>query len=419
VLKAVDVWVQNRERSSLALGRPASCLGPGGFLDQGNLQEGKREAVRAGGGGGRELPALCGWAGLGKGRLPRSLKAFRQVLLPQEPQALPAAGAGLTFVRSTPVMARTEAGISASRRFTSDVVLLLSPLRITISSTLERGAATLAAIWGGREGGQDEQRAKELLSSLLPKLVGPFWAPRRPGPGWELPTACLEQSCSLLTSGSASSTRASWAASPYFLSASAFSFILSASAIPMASITKASASPILRIFSASAWAMRTCFTLERETQPSSSPDPRSVLSAASLPPPATCLPCREPTSLPPHASPACSRAQGWSLSVRVTGSLTSRPRRSAGCGRLPPRPAASQWLSAPSPSARSPSLRHRSASCAAPPRFQFPPGESSAAPGRSGARRPAGPPQSARGRDEKRGRGHDLLCTDIRTLGRP
>lgn len=70
---------------------------------------------------------------------------------------MPAASAQLTLVRSTPVMARTEAGTSARRRFTSDMVLPLSPLRIMISSTLERGADTLAAIWGSR----DEQRVKD------------------------------------------------------------------------------------------------------------------------------------------------------------------------------------------------------------------------------------------------------------------
>lgn len=48
--------------------------------------------------------------------------------------------------RSTPVRACTEAGSSASSRFTSDVTLLLSPLRTTISSTLVSGAAILAAI---------------------------------------------------------------------------------------------------------------------------------------------------------------------------------------------------------------------------------------------------------------------------------
>lgn len=51
-----------------------------------------------------------------------------------------------TFERSTPVRACTEAGSSASSRFTSDVTLLLSPLRTTISSTLVRGAEILAAI---------------------------------------------------------------------------------------------------------------------------------------------------------------------------------------------------------------------------------------------------------------------------------
>lgn len=77
-----------------------------------------------------------------RGRL--KSEQLRAILHTQEPLA--AAGTQLTFVRSTPVMARTEAGISASRRFTSDVTLLLSPLRTTISSTLESGAATLAAI---------------------------------------------------------------------------------------------------------------------------------------------------------------------------------------------------------------------------------------------------------------------------------
>lgn len=56
------------------------------------------------------------------------------------------AAEGRTLARSTPVRACTEAGISASRRFSSVVTLLPSPLRITISSTLARGAATLAAI---------------------------------------------------------------------------------------------------------------------------------------------------------------------------------------------------------------------------------------------------------------------------------
>lgn len=51
-----------------------------------------------------------------------------------------------TLDRSTPVRACTEAGSSASSRFTSDVTLLLSPVRTTISSTLVNGAATLAAI---------------------------------------------------------------------------------------------------------------------------------------------------------------------------------------------------------------------------------------------------------------------------------
>lgn len=68
----------------------------------------------------------------------------------QGPPSLPgqpiADGETPTLDRSTPVRACTEAGSSASRRFTSDVTLLLSPLRTTISSTLVSGAAILAAI---------------------------------------------------------------------------------------------------------------------------------------------------------------------------------------------------------------------------------------------------------------------------------
>ena len=55
-------------------------------------------------------------------------------------------GSTPTLDRSTPVRACTEAGSSASSRFTSEVTLLLSPLRTTISSTLVRGAEILAAI---------------------------------------------------------------------------------------------------------------------------------------------------------------------------------------------------------------------------------------------------------------------------------
>lgn len=58
----------------------------------------------------------------------------------------PTASPALTLDRSTPVRACTEAGSSASSRLISDVTLLLSPLRTTISSTLVRGAAILAAI---------------------------------------------------------------------------------------------------------------------------------------------------------------------------------------------------------------------------------------------------------------------------------
>ena len=68
----------------------------------------------------------------------------------QGPTSLPghpiADGETPTLDRSTPVKACTEAGSSASSRFTSDVTLLLSPLRTTISSTLVSGAAILAAI---------------------------------------------------------------------------------------------------------------------------------------------------------------------------------------------------------------------------------------------------------------------------------
>lgn len=53
----------------------------------------------------------------------------------------------LTLVRSTPVRALTETGSSASRRFTSPVRRLPSPLRMTISLVLARGAATLPAIY--------------------------------------------------------------------------------------------------------------------------------------------------------------------------------------------------------------------------------------------------------------------------------
>lgn len=49
-----------------------------------------------------------------------------------------------------------------------------------------------------------------------------------------------------------------------------------------------------------------------------------------------------PTSPQPSAKPGSGLGQAM-------GSLTSRPRRSVGCGRLQPRPAASQWRSAPSP----------------------------------------------------------------------
>ena len=53
----------------------------------------------------------------------------------------------LTLVRSTPVRALTETGSSASRRFTSPVTRLPSPLKMTISFVLDRGAATLPAIY--------------------------------------------------------------------------------------------------------------------------------------------------------------------------------------------------------------------------------------------------------------------------------
>lgn len=52
-----------------------------------------------------------------------------------------------TFERSTPVRALTVTGSSASRRFTSPVTRLPSPLRITISLVLPKGAATFPAIW--------------------------------------------------------------------------------------------------------------------------------------------------------------------------------------------------------------------------------------------------------------------------------
>lgn len=120
------------------MGWPTSILGLSGFLEHRKLQEGKREAVRAAGGGGRALPGL--WEAESFQPSPCALRAA----------GIATASAQLTFVRSTPVMARTEAGTSARRRFTSDMVLLFSPLRITISSTLERGADTLAAIWGSR-----------------------------------------------------------------------------------------------------------------------------------------------------------------------------------------------------------------------------------------------------------------------------
>lgn len=134
-----------------------SCLGSSGFLDQGDLQEGKREAL-----GPQE------GAGLREGAA-SNLNNGGQIPAPQEAAA--AAGARLTFVRSTPVMARTEAGISASRRFTSDVTLPLSPLRTTISSTLESGAATLAAIWGGREGAWDELPVRPTRGLSVPPGV--------------------------------------------------------------------------------------------------------------------------------------------------------------------------------------------------------------------------------------------------------
>lgn len=53
----------------------------------------------------------------------------------------------LTLVRSTPVRALTDTGSSANRRVTSPVTRLPSPLRMTISLVLDRGAATLLAIW--------------------------------------------------------------------------------------------------------------------------------------------------------------------------------------------------------------------------------------------------------------------------------
>lgn len=56
-------------------------------------------------------------------------------------------GDTLTLVRSTPVRALTDTGSSASRRFTSPVTRLPSPLKMTISLVLAKGAATLPAIW--------------------------------------------------------------------------------------------------------------------------------------------------------------------------------------------------------------------------------------------------------------------------------
>lgn len=61
-------------------------------------------------------------------------------------------GATLTLVRSTPVRALTVTGSSASRRFTSPVTRLPSPLRMTISLVLANGAATLPAIWTQADG---------------------------------------------------------------------------------------------------------------------------------------------------------------------------------------------------------------------------------------------------------------------------
>lgn len=96
----------------------ASHLGAGSILDQGYLQG--REMVRC-------CPEATSLSSLGWLGFPTARKAR-------------------TFERSTPVRACTEAGSSASSRFTSDVTLLLSPLRTTISSTLVRGAEILAAI---------------------------------------------------------------------------------------------------------------------------------------------------------------------------------------------------------------------------------------------------------------------------------
>lgn len=271
-----------------------------------------------------------------------------KVLVCQEPQESPVAAARLTFVRSTPVMARTDAGISASRRFASDTALLLSPLRIRISSTLERGAATLAAIWGGKEGGWDEQRAKELLGQAPEHRVGPLCAPRRPGPAWESPGAWPEQGKAAPSSPQAvrPAPEPAWQ-----LLRTAGALRPSASSPrPLPSLWPRSQKPPL---------LQSCGSFLP-------PPEQGGLSApwrGKRSPPAARIPAEDPAPLPAlpqpapwsahelvftPTSPQPSAKPGSELG-QAMGSLTSRPRRSAGYGRLQPRPAASQWRSAPSP----------------------------------------------------------------------
>lgn len=80
----------------------------------------------------------------------------------------------LTLVRSTPVRALTETGSSANRRLTSPVTRLPSPLRMTISLVLARGAATLPAIWSHTHT-HEEVTCYESSQTLGRPAATPHW----------------------------------------------------------------------------------------------------------------------------------------------------------------------------------------------------------------------------------------------------
>lgn len=237
-------------------------------------------------------------------------------------------------------MARTEAGISASRRFTSDVTLPLSPLRTMISSTLERGAATLAAIWGRKERVMSTEprshRARTLRACSQPGNSPPLTRSRGEPPPPHLrqrvqhqrqlgglPVALESFGLQLHPLGFCHPDGLNHKGLRFSHLADLFCLCLSHEDLPHPG--------------------------EGKPSPPAAETPKS--HPAALPPLALCLPSRSSLSalLPPHPDPAPSRGQDQTLRPG-RGSLTSLPRRSAGCGRLRPRPAASRWRSAPSPS---------------------------------------------------------------------